>query len=474
MLDTLKNAVPIRQFWQGLLPAAVLLAAAILGYRPSPIWLLLPLGLAVLLILLRHPLVGLPMLIVAALAIDVPINTGTEVSLNAAVLTVTLLLVIWLLNRMRDHNIHLVRSRVNLPLALFLLSGLLSVFIGNVTWDPAVPKSDNFIIVQLAQWAMWFFSAVAFWLAGNTIKHIVWLRRLTVCYIVVAGLLAIVRVLPGGVVALENTVTLTVDRAPFWLLLTALIAGQLLFNREISSRQRLAMLVIMGAVVMYSFGVERARMANWVSVVCVVGTLIWLRFPRVRLFVVGAALLLIASGVLFQYVYDFAGGDAKWEDSGGSRLALIDAVLEVSMRNPITGLGPAAYRAYGKTISLQYEGAFYASAWLSSHNNYVDIFSQTGILGLGLFLWFMLQLLRLGMRLRKHYTDGFAGGYVNGMIAAWVGIIVIMALADWFLPFVYNIGFPGFQASVLVWMFLGGLIALEQMAQAKPIEAPSA
>jgi hypothetical protein len=50
------------------------------------------------------------------------------------------------------------------------------------------------------------------------------------------------------------------------------------------------------------------------------------------------------------------------------------------------------------------------------------------------------------------------------MLATGLGALVIMLLADWILPFVYNIGFPGFQASVLVWLFMGGLVALEQMA----------
>jgi len=36
-------------------------------------------------------------------------------------------------------------------------------------------------------------------------------------------------------------------------------------------------------------------------------------------------------------------------------------------------------------------------------------------------------------------------------------------LADWVLPFVYNIGLAGFRASVLGWLFLGGLVTLEQM-----------
>jgi hypothetical protein len=35
------------------------------------------------------------------------------------------------------------------------------------------------------------------------------------------------------------------------------------------------------------------------------------------------------------------------------------------------------------------------------------------------------------------------------------------------LPFVYNIGFTGFRASVLAWLFLGGLISLEHVYLAK-------
>ena len=39
--------------------------------------------------------------------------------------------------------------------------------------------------------------------------------------------------------------------------------------------------------------------------------------------------------------------------------------------------------------------------------------------------------------------------------------LVAGLLGDWVLPFVYNIGLQGFKVSVLGWMFLGGLVALE-------------
>jgi hypothetical protein len=54
------------------------------------------------------------------------------------------------------------------------------------------------------------------------------------------------------------------------------------------------------------------------------------------------------------------------------------------------------------------------------------------------------------------------------MLAVGAGALAIMFIADWILPFVYNIGFAGFQASVLIWLFLGGLVVLSRIALDDP------
>jgi hypothetical protein len=465
MIERLRRTRFEHRWWWYALIATVLLLAAALGFRPSPLWIIAPIGIAALLVLLRQPLLGFFTLILAALLANITIGTGTEVTLNPAVLVVPVLIVIWIVIRLTEHSISLAPSRVNLPLILFLLSGLLSLLIGNVTWDPVVPRAANFTLVQLAQLAIFFFSAAAFWLAGNLIKDEIWLRRLTVCYLIVAGSLAIVRVIPGGSGLLLETVTYAVNRAPFWMLLTAVTTGQLLYNRNLSTRWRAYLIAILVAVVLFAFGDQKERSSNWVSVVVVVGVLVWLRVPRIRLVTAMVIILVAASGVLSQFIYQFAGGDEKWEESGGSRLVLNEAVIKLALRNPVTGIGPASYRPYGRMTPVQYEGAYYYNIGLSAHNNYVDLFAHGGLVGLGLFLWFMTELALLLARVRKHYPDGFTGGYVNGMLAAWFAIMVIMILADWFLPFVYNLGFEGFQSSILIWMFFGGALALEQMAR---------
>ena len=58
---------------------------------------------------------------------------------------------------------------------------------------------------------------------------------------------------------------------------------------------------------------------------------------------------------------------------------------------------------------------------------------------------------------------GFAQAYVYGALGGLAGTLAAGALGDWVLPFFYNIGMTGFRASILGWLFLGGLVALEQM-----------
>ncbi len=442
---------------------AVLFLAAYLGQRASLRWLGLLVAGTGGVVLLRRPVLGLPALVMAALVLPLEFSTGTQVKLNPAALLVPALLVLWLLDMVRRRNLRLAPSRTTAPLLLFLLAGLLSLLVGNALWEPFVPRPSNFTIVQLSQWAIFAFSAGAFWLTGNLVRDEVWLRRLTATFLILGGGLAIARVLPGAGGLVSRFATIAITRAPFWLLLAALAGGQLLFNRQLSAGWRLFLLAVLAAVLFCSFVLLRISASAWAGVGAIVGVLVWLRWPRLRWPVIVLLLALAIAGILFPAVWEFAGGQPEWTLSGGSRLALIQRVIEVTMRNPITGLGPAAYRPYADMRPLSYLHITWMDPRTSSHNNYVDLFAHSGLVGLGLFLWFVGEVTRLGLRLRARFREGFAAGYVNGTLAAGAGALIVMLLADWILPFVYNIGFPGFQASVLVWLFLGGLVALEQV-----------
>jgi len=446
-----------------LVPGLVLLAAAFLGRRASAQYAGLIIAACGAVILLIQPRLGLLAIIAAAMVFPLEFGTGTEVNLNAATLLVPALMAVWILAMAVRRRVRLAPGAANRPLLLFLGASLLSLLIGIATWDPMVPRSSNFTLVQLAQWGIFVLSAGAFWLTANLATEEKWLRRMTWALLVIGGTLAIGGQLPGLSRLTDKVTTIAFIRPPFWVLLASLAGGQLLFNRSLRGTAKWGLAAVVLSAFVYAFVEQQEAASNWVSIGIAAALLFWLRFPRLRWPVFALVVALVVTGILFPSIYEFAGGDDEWTLSGQSRIILSGRVIEVTMRNPITGLGPAGYRPYANMTPLRYRGAYWLQPQVNSHNNYVDIFSQGGILGLALFAWFAVEIGRLGARLRKRYPSGFAGGYVSGMLATGAASLVLMIFADWILPFVYNIGFPGFQASVLVWLFMGGLVALENM-----------
>lgn len=434
----------------------------VFGLRASLRWLIILGAGGGLVLLTRSERWLLRSLLLSALLVPLEFNTGTEVQLNTVTLLTPAIFGLWLLRGLRNRKLDWATAPTNRPLLLFLLAGLFSILVGNVFWDPAIPKSENFWLVQLAQWAIFAFSAVAFWLGANLLHSEQELNSVVHFFLILGGALAIAMAVLGVGRVVGVFATIAVFRTPFWILISGLAGSQLLFNKHLSMPWRVFLLTIVAAVLVYAFVLLDERVSNWVGVTGVAATLLWLRYPRLRLPVVILLVLLLLSGLLFSFLYEFAGGDAKWAESGASRLILIRRVVEVTLRNPVTGLGPASYRPYANAEPLQYNRAVWFSPKISSHNNYIDMFAQTGLLGLGLFAWFLTELGLLGWRLHNKYREGFLGGYVNGTIAIWISALAIMLLLDWILPFVYNVGFPGFQASVLIWLFWGGLVAIEQ------------
>lgn len=458
-----------------LLVAAVICGVLFLswyfGRNPSLLFFAAPIVLLAGAALLRHVRLGLFAMIVVALLLPVQIGTGSEVGLRPVALLVPAITAVWLSGALVRRRFTFPRSPVHLPLVLFLGAGLLSMAIGNLIWDPFVPRKDNFILVQTAQWAIFAFSALAFWFTAVLADEERWLKWMTAGYLVLGGFLGVMRIVPPLYPVFTAISSGAVDRAPFWLLLVALAGGQLLFNPKLRRSLQIGMTSLLAVAVYFSFFLERKLAAYWVGIAVALCTLVWLRFPRIRVPIVLIFAALLTSGVVSNAIWDFAGGADEWNESGASRLTLIQRVVEVTMRNPITGLGPAAYRAYANMKPLRYGRAYWVQPLINSHNNYVDLFAHTGVVGLVLFLWFMIDLALLAGRLHRRYPRGFIAGYVNSMLAVIVGVLVIMALLDWFLPSVYNVGFLGFQSSVLVWLYLGGLVAIEQWSSPRSISS---
>ena len=133
-------------------------------------------------------------------------------------------------------------------------------------------------------------------------------------------------------------------------------------------------------------------------------------------------------------------------------------VLGISSVSPIIGLGFANYYWYAKVFTIR---GYYIK--FNSHSQFVDIIAQTGVLGLACFMWILFEIGRLAYKLMNELPDGFAKAYSYGIFASVFGSLMAAFLVDWLLPFAYNIGLDGVRASILPWIFFGGLISIEQM-----------
>jgi O-antigen ligase len=203
--------------------------------------------------------------------------------------------------------------------------------------------------------------------------------------------------------------------------------------------------------------------SGWFPSLIAFGVVLFIRFPRT---VLGGALLLITPALI--KAADIWNGIMTNESySWMTRVEAWNVVLDMVQHNPWLGFGPANYFSYARSFPiLGYNIRF------NSHNNYVDLLAQTGVIGLLAFAWVAFEAFRLSVVLYRHSSDGFARAYAAGAVAGLVGTLASGMLADWIVPFAYNVGLPGFRSSLLFWFFLGGLLALRRLSTTEPAPGP--
>jgi hypothetical protein len=427
---------------------------SLLARAPSGLLLVFPaVGAAIL--FLRWPPLGLLALVAGSLLVPFSIGTGTRTSLNAAVLTLTLLLGLWAVRALRAGALWPVGSRPIAPLLAFGGVSVLAFIAGNRPWHAFGQSAP--LATQIGGLAILLLSVAAFLLVAHQVRDLRWLQLLTWLFIGLGALYIAARLTPG----LDGLIRPSFQRGAmgsvFWVWLVALALGQALCNRRLAMPVRvlLGVLVAMTLYVGLSYG--RTWASGWLPPLVAALTVLWIRSPRFGLLttVAGALLFIARRDELVSLL--MAGDQAYSLMTRLEAWRLLAGIVEAS---PLLGLGPANYYWYTPLFPIL---GWYVS--FNSHNNYVDLVAQTGLLGLACFCWFAWEQARLGWRLRTQAADGFAQAYVSAGLGGLAGMLVAAMLADWVLPFVYNVGLEGFRGSVLGWIFLGGLVVVEQTAE---------
>jgi hypothetical protein len=414
--------------------------------------LLLPLGVGLVLSCLRWPSLGIIIAAVSGMVIPFLGPSG----LNVTMVLIALLLGFWLLNMMViQHQIQLAPSQTVWPLLSFLVVAFISFGIGQLNWLPFALHAP--LGAQLGGLSIMVLSAGTFLLVANQVHDLSWLSRITWAFLAVGAVYVLVRsVLPELGLPTRNLFPQV--GTMFYVWLVAMAFSQAIFNGDLRPGWRWAIGGLALVTLYILFVLKFADKSGWLSAFVCIGAIIGARSWRAGLALVPVAVLAV--------LYLRGGVVATDEYSISTRFDAWIIMAKIIKINPVLGLGFANYYWYTPLFPIR----GYAVSF-NSHNNYVDIVAQMGLVGLVCLLWLFWELGRLGWRLREQAPAGFAQAYVYGALGGLAGVVVVGMLGDWVLPFFYNIGLNGFRSSMLGWLFLGGLVSLEQMIVTQRLSA---
>jgi O-antigen ligase len=435
-----------------IIAGVLLLSAAFPVLVPSSrlvFFLVLLPAVGALIAFVHWPPLGIVVLIITALIIPSPELPG---GFNLAVLLLVLLIGLWLLGMiLGQREIRSAPSRTVWPLLALIAATILAFGVGQLPWFPIVSSAP--LDAQIGGLAIFVLAAGAFLLVAHQVRDLRWLQRMTWVFLGLGSLRIAGWLVPGvgrylGLLFQPGAYS----NSMFWTWLIALAFSQALYNRKLHLRWRLALGVLVVATMFVAIALNRDWKSGYLPPLVAIAAIVGFRDWRLGL-LVGLAAIVPAMNI---------GADAIATDvySYSTRLDAWKIVLGMVKINPVTGLGPANYSWYTPLFPIR----GYAIQF-NSHNQYVDIVAQIGLLGLACFLWFAWEAGWLGWKLRRRASPGFAQAYVYGALGGGVATLASGVLVDWFLPYVYNVGLGGFRGSMLAWLFMGGLVSIEYMVR---------
>jgi hypothetical protein len=381
--------------------------------------------------------------------------------------TVILLLVTWIVGLLGGRDTLRATTPADLPLALFVAVSMVAFILGTAY---AVTPEGTRQYLKLVNVTIFFFSAtqllrtrhdleeaVRALVAAGTLSAAVGIALYHLPAETSTMLLRSLRPLgyPSGDVlryvedAGVRTDTLraigtSVDPNVFGalLLLTGVLAGGgFLAARGPSRRLYGAAALVIG----YALLVTLSR-GSWVGFAAALGLMVALRYRRIALLVPPLLLVaaLVAGGELARFGEHFLKAVYAEDQATGMRLGEYKDALRLIQEYPILGIG--------------FGGAPTSDLYLGVSSTYLLIAEEMGLVGLGIFLWLIWRVVRVGW-------DAVSDPLVLTCLAAFVGMLV----AAIFDRHYFDLRFP--HVAALLWL-AAALVTLS--ARRESADNPSA
>ncbi len=396
--------------------------------------------------------------------------TGTETLLPFSLIFVLLWTVLWLVKMALNNEIKVAVSKFNLPAFVYVAITIIALFWSRFAVDPQLVIPAKFSVVQLGTIGVTLASIMTTLLAANVVRRE---SIVKICFFLM--MFGSVIYLPiyffddihlGGTIGrMTGPAGLASDwfgargLLPMWD--CALCMGYLLFykNKDARKWHRYAVGLLFVCWLFRVFVISLVRISSWLPVLTTLMVILFF-YSRKWFFTV-----CVVGLILFAFTYNLFYDTIILEKAEEGTLAgqysrqnLFVQALTLGKDHLLLGTGPAGYR--------NYYIIYYPDVVLSTHNNYLDMFLQYGIIGLLIFLWVLFSLVKEVWKAMKWQKPGsFGQAFTISTLGGSMGMLVGMTLGDWVVPFAYNQTLYGFCYTAYNWLFPGLAMALGYIAR---------
>jgi len=373
--------------------------------------------------------------------------TGTQAAVSFAVL-------FWLFKMFLMKKFDLVRNPLNIPIAAFLVVAAIGVI-------TAIDLKHSLKGYMTLSWIFIFFLTV------NNVRDVTQFKKLMgilVLIITIAGAYGIFQHFTridffGNVKYLQKTLARSngffdspQTFGNYMLLAFPTVIGLSFYTNKVREKcwLQLSSLIILAAIIFsYVRGV-------WLGLI---GGLIFMSILRSRKFllsVVGtimAVILLLAALPSLKFTRRVM-ETFKSERPVGDRIYLLEGSLNIIRDYPITGVGWEGFRKVYPRYKLPETGKVGCNA----HNNFLDVAVDSGLLGLGIFLWFLVTIYKVGFHIFKKLEEKYLKGVVWGFLGSFTAFL-IAGLSQ------YNFGDS--EVVMLFYFLLGMVMVIPRIKEVK-------
>lgn len=380
------------------------------------------------------------------------IPTGTASRIPDSMVVTILVAVVWVARMLVvNKRFALVRSPTNVPILAWCAVVVISLFWSMSFRDPQVIIWDSFPFVQMASAVLMVALPAAYLLVANQVRK-EWQLQIMALLMVVLGIISVVLYFLHSQIHFFNRLGLTY----MWAAGISLALG--LFDKRLWLWVRALLIGHAAAWVVWGFFMNISWVAGWLPGLFCMGLLVLMRSRKLVLL----AIPIVVVAVLMNLSYFQDRFTDENNESGITRLAAWRVNWRVTGEHVLFGTGPGGYAAYYMT--------YFPHEAMATHNNYLDILAQTGAIGLGVILWLFASIFWQGFLLyrRLRGRGDFLEAMANVGLAGAAACALIMAFGDWLLPFAYTQTIAGFDYAVFNWIFMGTIVAIDNMVPPQP------